>query len=521
MSITPNMNLDLPTPSVTPGPTWAQSVNTAFDAVDAHDHSSGKGPKITPAGMNIIADLAMQNNNLTEARTVRFQDAGTVPATASDVGCLVVVAGDLWYVNATGTGVQITSGAGLSFASLGTIGGDFAQPGVTASVTYSDTTKTFSFLRASGSTAELYCATINLADPTNGSLSVEVKTAAGTAAYSITLPIAAPTNDSVLTFASDGQGTFRTIQGTAGEVSVTPSASAHTVSLPSTITKNLTFSGNNTQSGTNTHSGSNTFSGATSFTGSTSGRGIVPLCAVLATFPSLAGAYNCTAVPSTGADANGFVQCNGQTLVDATSPMNGATIPNINNDVFLMGNTTSGVTGGSNSKALSTGELPSHSHSIDHGHSNTFGLTGTTTFASTSHLHNMAHTHQVARLWESGSNAQMLYNYARNATLGEWDESTAGGSLITAYNERLVGSGSAAASMQFQNLSTEYTFYTSGGLASDGGDRSLTDGPSSTASVGFSGSVTSHSGSSGSTGSGSSFDIRPSYITARYVMRVK
>jgi hypothetical protein len=39
--------------------------------------------------------------------------------------------------------------------------------------------------------------------------------------------------------------------------------------------------------------------------------------------------------------------------------------------------------------------------------------------------------------------------------------------------------------------------------------------------VGFSGAVTDHSGSSGSSGTGSAFDIRPSYISARYVMRVK
>jgi hypothetical protein len=42
-----------------------------------------------------------------------------------------------------------------------------------------------------------------------------------------------------------------------------------------------------------------------------------------------------------------FVACNGQVLADAGSPMNGATIPNWNNQQFARYNTTSGGTGGS------------------------------------------------------------------------------------------------------------------------------------------------------------------------------
>lgn len=76
-----------------------------------------------------------------------------------------------------------------------------------------------------------------------------------------------------------------------------------------------------------------------------------PLGAVIATFPNLTGAYDCLA--TTVADAEGFVVCGGQTIADATSPMNGATIPNINNDVFLMGNATSGTAGGANTKTIS------------------------------------------------------------------------------------------------------------------------------------------------------------------------
>jgi hypothetical protein len=507
MATTPNMTLDLPVVSTTPGPTWATAVNAAFDTVDTHDHSTGNGVKITPTGLNINADLPLNENNVTEVRSVRFEDQGTVQTEPTDLGCLQLVGGDLWWVNGNGTGVQITSGAGLSFASLGTIGGDFGQPGVTASITYSDITKIFSFLQDSGITAGIYGSKLLLADASSGALSVTLVADAATGAYTLTFPISAPTADTVLTFNGAGTGTFRTISGTAGEVTVTPSSGAHTVSLPATITKNLTFSG------THAVSGASTFSGDTSFSGLTSGRGIVPLGAVLATFPSLTGAYACSA--TTAADSFGFVQCAGQTLVDATSPMNGAVIPNINNNAFLMGNATSGSAGGSNTKTLTTTELPAHAHDMSHGHSNTFALTGTTTFASDGHTHNMAHSHQWAymsgdldpdlRSTTSASSSQGIY--------------TTGGTNVVENTTGPLGSGDDY--YRNRGAGTTIRYYTTGALNNSDSVITNTGSNSASASIGFTGSVTSFSGSTGSSGSGSSFDIRPSYISARYVMRVK
>lgn len=56
-----------------------------------------------------------------------------------------------------------------------------------------------------------------------------------------------------------------------------------------------------------------------------------------------------TGVPATL--KGGWVECNGQTLSDASSPMNGQTIPDLNgnsagNNRFLRGNSSSGGTGG-------------------------------------------------------------------------------------------------------------------------------------------------------------------------------
>lgn len=508
---TNSMDLDLPVVSTTIGPTWASKINAALLQIAEHTHASGDGVKVTPVGMNINQDLSIGDNNLTAVRTVRLSSQGGVVATPTDLGCIVNVNGDLYWVNNAGTPVQLTTGGAINIASVGTIGGDYGQPGVPASVSYSDTTKTFTFLQDTGEAAELFVGDLNIANAATGALSVSIGANAATASYALILPIAAPTDDTVLAFNSAGQGTFRSVLGTAGEVSITASSTSFTISLPSTVTKSITFSGNNV------HSGSN------SFTGSTSGRGILPLGAVIATMPHLTGAYACTA--TTAADSNGFVQCNGQTISDATSPMNGAVIPNINDDAFIRGNATSGSTGGSNANiTLSAANLPAHAHdmshghtvtvnavgththTMNHGHSNSFGLTGTTSFASTGHTHGRGTYHARAIVTASGINVQQESVSSWTAT-----DRTAGTqvSISNSYTEGVAIAGTSAS-------------------------------PSATASVGFSGAVTDFSGSTGadgahthtatvsslsantgSIGSGTSFSVMPKYISARYIMRIK
>lgn len=119
MATLPNMNLVIPTPSVTLGPDWADQLNTALGLVDAHDHSTGKGAKVTPTGLNINADLPIGSNNLTGARSVRLSSNGAVLALPTDVGCIFNVNGDLFWSNNAGTAVQLTSGSAILAASDG------------------------------------------------------------------------------------------------------------------------------------------------------------------------------------------------------------------------------------------------------------------------------------------------------------------------------------------------------------------------------------------------------------------
>lgn len=150
---TPFMDLDLPTVSVTPGPEWASQLNTALTTIDAHDHSSGNGVRITPTGLNINVDLEFNSQNATEIRSVRMDNNGSALAGVNDLRCIYVSGNNLFYNNGVGTPVQITSGAGLNAASIGGIGGDYATS--SASVSYANSNKTFTFWQSSNTSAHI------------------------------------------------------------------------------------------------------------------------------------------------------------------------------------------------------------------------------------------------------------------------------------------------------------------------------------------------------------------------------
>lgn len=107
---------------------------------------------------------------------------------------------------------------------------------------------------------------------------------------------------------------------------------------------------------------------------------MIPIGSVIAWDKSLAGVPN---LP------DGFVECNGQVLVDATSPLNGQTIRNLNGaNKFLRGNSSSGGVGGS--------ATHTHSFSADTGieDSDTLvhGLVADTGVAGLGHTHSVAGT---------------------------------------------------------------------------------------------------------------------------------
>lgn len=105
------MELVLPDVSSTLGPLWASILNTALTRVDQHDHSEDNGVKVTPAGLDINADLDFQSNDLLAALSLGMTSQDS--AVTSKLGSMQVVANNLYYINGAGVAVQLTSGSSI------------------------------------------------------------------------------------------------------------------------------------------------------------------------------------------------------------------------------------------------------------------------------------------------------------------------------------------------------------------------------------------------------------------------
>ena len=111
---TPNMNLELPTVSVTIGPDWANQINTALESIDIHDHSSGKGVKIPSSGLNINADVVFNDNMASSLKATKFEEQSAALTGASNTNAVHSVSGDLYFTNGSGIAIQLTSGGAIA-----------------------------------------------------------------------------------------------------------------------------------------------------------------------------------------------------------------------------------------------------------------------------------------------------------------------------------------------------------------------------------------------------------------------
>lgn len=137
--ISPNMMLPVPAVGVTEGPQFASDINNCMSIIDQHDHSADSGVQINPAGININSALAFNGNNLTLARSVRFQPQVSALALPSDIGCLYEAGVDLYYNDGSGNQIRITQGGAVTGAA-GTITG---LPSGTASASFAAGVFTF------------------------------------------------------------------------------------------------------------------------------------------------------------------------------------------------------------------------------------------------------------------------------------------------------------------------------------------------------------------------------------------
>jgi len=98
------MNLSLPIPGITKGPTWATLINTAFQTVDQHDHTPGKGKYISSTAITIAGDLEFDNYygftyGVNSAKFLQLKDISTYwgGQTPGIDGALFNFKGDLWW----------------------------------------------------------------------------------------------------------------------------------------------------------------------------------------------------------------------------------------------------------------------------------------------------------------------------------------------------------------------------------------------------------------------------------------
>lgn len=191
---TPYMSLNLPVPTVTLGPAWAEQLNTALELVDSHDHTTGKGRLITPSAMNINADLPLGDNNLTGARSYNMQSQALPIAGVADIRSLYAVGNELFYNDGLGNQIQLTLAGAINATTTGGITGDYTtSPGT---LRYDSLSQTFYFEQDTVPDyirAHIAAANVTVHEPVANSNGITLKSPVGVvSAYDITLPPAQP-----------------------------------------------------------------------------------------------------------------------------------------------------------------------------------------------------------------------------------------------------------------------------------------------------------------------------------------
>ena len=118
--LTPNMGLPEPIVGVTSGPNYATYLDSCLTIIDGHTHLTGSGVPITPAALNINANINMSDWSLSSTASIDFTLQTTSPSNSSIYS---KTDGNLYFTNATGGVVQITNGLTVNASSSGIVSG--------------------------------------------------------------------------------------------------------------------------------------------------------------------------------------------------------------------------------------------------------------------------------------------------------------------------------------------------------------------------------------------------------------
>lgn len=202
---TTNMGLSKPT-LAGDAATWDDQINASLDAIDLHNHTTGAGVQIPAGGLNLTTDLTLNGTcALTNAKALAFTTQASY--TVSKSLWVKTSDGELYWRNASGTDVKMTSGGTLNVAIVGGIVGDYAA--ASAAVYYDDSAQAYRFLEAApspNSWSRVQCGDLDLYEHASGIANrVRIASPTGLAAsYALTLPAALPGSTSILQVSSAG-----------------------------------------------------------------------------------------------------------------------------------------------------------------------------------------------------------------------------------------------------------------------------------------------------------------------------
>lgn len=203
---TPNMALIKPTENGDSG-VWASLLDAMFDLIDQHDHSTGKGVKVSMAnGVSVAADIPWNSGGtfyaITGLKAIDFQPQPQA-SMSTFAGALFVDSAnnELSYRTTGGSIIRFTNGATFNFSAIGAIGGDYTSVG--ALVDFVDANDLYRFRQQLGGGVQQYarldCGGVDLfefkANPAVGVPANRVRMsspAALAASYELTWPGAVP-----------------------------------------------------------------------------------------------------------------------------------------------------------------------------------------------------------------------------------------------------------------------------------------------------------------------------------------
>ena len=202
MPTLPNMSLITPTLGGDSG-TWDDKINAAFELVDSHDHTAGKGVQVPISALNINADLPLAGYGITGLSKATFS-AIALPSSGALNLFVSSTDNELYWRSSGGTNVKLTSGASINTTLVGGITGDYSTVG--AEIAYDDANKRYTFQTQTATWARLATGPVRIYEyNTTENVYVEHAVDATLAApYTVTWPAALPASQSLLQITAAG-----------------------------------------------------------------------------------------------------------------------------------------------------------------------------------------------------------------------------------------------------------------------------------------------------------------------------